>query len=272
MSRFRFALPIVLSVVALFIGCLWLRSYTRHSTVSIVPDLTGLNVVDAQQALADRDMVAMVIDSVYNDQAVKGGVVSQDPLAGAEVKPGRKVYLVLNAQRPPMIDMPDLVDLSKRQALSVMEILGLKVSGLEYRPDPCVDCGIEQRIDGDRVAAGTRVRRGSSIALVLGSGDQGERVPVPDLRGLTFAEVGAVLNMASLNQGVLVSCEGCNTSVDSTFARVFRQSPGAGGFDRIAMGSSIDVWLTMDTVGLAPVSGWNDPVHFEPNETNDTIH
>ncbi len=91
-------------------------------------------------------------------------------------------------------------------------------------------------------------------------------------KGLTFAEVGAVLNMASLNQGVLVSCEGCNTSVDSTFARVFRQSPGAGGFDRIAMGSSIDVWLTMDTVGLAPVSGWNDPVHFEPNETNDTIH
>ena len=269
MSRFRYFIPVAVAALALLLGWVWLRSYTRHTTVNIVPDLTGMNVEDAQAAAEDRDLLAVVVDSVHNERATKGGVVDQDPPAGAEVKPGRKIYLVLNAQQPPMIDMPDLVDLSKRQALSVMEILGLKVGSMEYRPDPCVDCVIEQRMDGEKVLSGARVRRGRSITLVLGSGDHGERVPIPDLRGLTFAEVSAVLNMASLNQGVVVSCQGCNSAADSALARVSRQSPSADGHERISLGGSVDIWLTMDTVGLTPVSDWNDPKRYHGNEPTD---
>jgi hypothetical protein len=75
------------------------------------------------------------------------------------VKPGRKVYLVLNANQPKMIDMPGLVDLSKRQAMSVLEIVGLKVKELQYRPDPCLDCVIEQRYKGLPIAANDKIRR-----------------------------------------------------------------------------------------------------------------
>jgi eukaryotic-like serine/threonine-protein kinase len=268
MNRVRYLLPVIAAGAILVLGWLWLRSYTRHGDINIVPDRMGTALDDARQALEDRDMLAVVIDSVFNEKAVKGGVVAQDPLAGSEVKPGRKVYLVLNAQQPPMIDMPDLVDLSKRQALSVMEILGLNVEELVYKPDPCVDCVIQQRVGGALVAPGSRVRSGSFVTLVLGSGDRGERVAIPDLYGLTHAEIASVLNMASLNIGLVVECVGCNTSADSSFARVVRQSPTANKSDRMALGGSIDVWLTMDTVGLTPREGRETP---DDNSVNDSI-
>ncbi len=151
-----------------------------------------------------------------------------------------------------MINMPKLVDLSKRQAISVMDIIGLKVEELQYRPDPCVDCVIAQLYKGKPILPESRIRRGEAITLVLGQGQHGSRVPVPDLRGLTNAEVQAVLNMSSLNLGVIATCDGCNTSGDSAFARVRRQSPGAGANNMISLGSAIDIWLTADTAGLHP--------------------
>lgn len=254
--------PLVVALLLLLGGWAWLRSYTRHSAIMRVPDLAGASFSEAEALLAKRDLTAVVIDSVYVDDRPKGSVVDQDPDAGMDVKPGRKVYLVLNASQPKMIDMPKLVDLSKRQALSVLEILGLRVKELQYKADPCVDCVIAQLYKGKPIAPDERIRRGEAVTLVLGAGERGERVPVPDLRGLTSADVQLVLNMASLNLGIVVECQGCNTAADSTFARVRRQSPQPGASNRIALGSAIDLWLTADTVGLRPESGWNDPARY----------
>jgi eukaryotic-like serine/threonine-protein kinase len=263
----RILLPVLLVVALFFSGWLWLRSYTKHNVAMRVPELQGMTLAEAQGMLESRELRALVIDSVYSDELPKGSVVEQDPAAGVEVKPGRKIYIVVNASEPKMIDMPRLVDLSKRQAISVLDIIGLKVQELQYRPDPCVDCVIAQLHKGQPIAAEARIRRGEAITLVLGSGDKGERVPVPDLEGLTHAEVQMVLNMASLNLGVLVECEGCNTAADSTLARVRRQSPSAHANDRIALGSTIDIWLTADTTGLVPSDGWNDPTRYSRNDT-----
>lgn len=245
--------PLLVAALLLLAGWSWLRSYTRHGTHVRVPDLSGLTLQEATEKLGKRDLFVEVIDSVHSDERPKGTVVEQDPVAGAEVKPDRKVYLVMNAMQPQMIDMPDLVDMSKRQAISVLEILGLRVAELRYEPDPCVDCVIEQLYREQPIAADAKVRKGEAIVLVLGSGESGERVPIPDLRGLTRGEVQAVVNMASLNLGVLVDCRGCNTPEDSAFARVYRQAPAPRENDRIALGGLIDVWLTADTTGLRPV-------------------
>lgn len=274
MTKFRkqiTSLVLPLFVLILFVGggSMWLRNYTRHGELMRVPDLQGLSVEEAAEMLANRRLYPVVIDSIHTEDVPKGSIVDQDPDAGSEVKPERKVYVVLNAMQPKMIDMPDLVDLSKRQAMSVLEIIGLKVKELEYRPDPCTDCVIEVRYKGQPIEADERIRSGEAITLVLGSGDKGERVLIPDLRGLTFAETGTVLNMASLNQGVVVECLGCNTRADSALARVRRQSPSADGRTRIHLGSMIDIWLTSDTSGLRPREGWNNPANYQEQDTLD---
>lgn len=270
-ARMKLLPPVLLAGLLLLAGWFALRSYTRHDTVVRIPDLAGMTMNTAQETLEARQLSAVVIDSVHREGGVPGSVVDQDPDMGAEVKPGRKVYLVMNAVQPPMIDMPRLEDLSKRQALSVLEILGLRVAGMVYRPDPCVDCVLEQQLDGQRIEAGARIRRGASVTLVLGSGVNGERVPVPDLHGLNGAELATLLNMASLNRGLVVVCDGCNTRGDSALARVYRQSPAPRADALIPMGSPIDVWLTMDTTGLRPQVGWNDPGRYATNDSIDAV-
>jgi eukaryotic-like serine/threonine-protein kinase len=266
-----FLLPLFLVALLLVAGWFWLQHYTRHDVTRRVPDLKGSGLDEARVILENRDLEALVIDSIYNHELAPGTVVDQDPPAGRDVKPGRKVYLVLNASQPKMIDMPRLVDLSKRQAISIMEIIGLRVEELQYRPDPCMDCVLDQLYKGEHIAPDTRIRRGESVTLVLGSGERGAKVPVPDLRGLTYAEVRMVMNMASMNMGAVVACEGCNTQEDSSFARVRRQSPSWDPNSRIAMGSMIDVWLTADTTGLRPAEDWDDPTRYMLEAPSDTI-
>lgn len=242
----------------------WLNIYTRHNAKAEVPDLKGLTVDEAKARLAEHDLHFEVIDSVYNDEAPKSTVVDQDPDAGEEVKPGRTIYLVMNAGQPKMLDMPQLVNLSKRQAISVLDIIGIKVKELQYRPDPCVDCVVAQLYKGKPIAAGDHIRRGDAISLVLGSGTEGEPVQVPDMRGVPYPELRAALMARSLNLGVVVECPGCNTAADSALARVARQSPEAFLNNMIGAGGMIDVWLTLDTAGLP---AWTPPALT--NGTND---
>jgi eukaryotic-like serine/threonine-protein kinase len=244
----------------------WLNMYTRHNAKATVPDLKGLTVEEARARLAEHDLVFEVIDSVYNDEAPKSTVVDQDPDAGKEVKPGRTIYLVMNAGQPKMLDMPQLVNLSKRQAISVLDIIGLKVKELQYRPDPCVDCVVAQLYKGKAITPETRIRRGESITLVLGSGMDGERVQVLDVRGLRLAELRDVLNMASLNLGVVVECKGCNTATDSALARVARQSPEPYANNLIGVGGMIDIWLTTDTLGMKPGINWKDSLQKDTTD------
>lgn len=263
--------PVVVAAALLLAGWAWLRWYTRHNVTARVPDLQGQTLGEATAMLTKRELLALVIDSLYTDELPKGSVVDQDPDAGKEVKPGRTVYLTLNASQPKMIDMPKVTQISKRQAVSVLEILGLKVREVQYRPEPrFVDLVLEQLHKGRPIKPGTRIKRGEAITLVVGShlGVQGGQAMVPDLKGLTFAEVGMVANMAGVKLGIVVDCEGCNTPADSAFARVRRQSPPAGG-NTMTLGGTIDIWLTTDTVGLVPAAGWDDPVIYSISDTTD---
>jgi beta-lactam-binding protein with PASTA domain len=245
--------PVLIAGLLVGGAWLWLSMYARHNVTVKVPDLRAMGFGEAKALLEKNGLRAEVIDSVYNDDAPKGSVVSQDPDSGKFVKPDRTIYLVMNARQPKMLNMPDLVNLSKRQAISVLEILGLKVASMEYRPDPCMDCVLAQLYEGKPIAADARIRKGESITLVLGKGQEGERVQVPDLRGMQFEEMKAVLNLASLNLGLVVEVQGCgNSGCDTALARVVRQSPEPAPDALISPGSQVDVWLTMDSTTVTP--------------------
>lgn len=245
--------PVAIAALVLLGAWLWLGSYTRHGVGTKVPDLRTRTIEEATQRLEAMGLRAEVIDSVYNDDVPKGSVVDQDPDSGRFVKPDRTVYLIMNASQPKMLNMPDLVNLSKRQAISVLDIIGLKVTEMQYRPDPCLDCVLAQLYQGGPIAADARIRKGESVTLVLGKGQNGERVPVPDLRGMGFEEMKAVLNLASLNLGLVVEVSGCgNSGCDTALAKVARQSPTPGPDDMISPGGMVDVWLMMDSTSVSP--------------------
>lgn len=117
---------VILAAVLGWIAMAWLGYWTDHGKTAIVPSVKGLPYEQALAVIAEADMVCELSDSVYDDKAKRGSVIEQNPRPGNEVKPGRTVYLTVNAFYPRMVTVPALTDISLRQAKSILSGLGIK--------------------------------------------------------------------------------------------------------------------------------------------------
>lgn len=194
--------------------------YTHHGRTIVVPDLEGLSEPAAGDLLDSYQLRYQINDSIFDDERDKGTISSQDPVPGTEVKKNRTIYLTLVAIMPEMVPMPDLTDLSLRQAMSMLETHGLKPGLLEYRPDIARDAVLRQKYKGGIIEPGTLIEKGTAIDLVLGEGLGQHSVLVPIVIGMTPDEAVLALNAASLNVGNAFYLDD-----DSLFVRVYRQQP-----------------------------------------------
>ena len=157
----------VLAVVILFF---WLDHYTRHGDVAEVPDVCGLYYLDADIALSEGGMRSTVIDSMYIDGMEKGIVLDQVPRAGSAVKHGRTIYLTINALSPRKIAVPELRNLSYRQAEAIVKGLGLSAPQIIYWNSEYKDLVLNVMADGRPVEAGDRLPVTARITFSVGNG------------------------------------------------------------------------------------------------------
>jgi beta-lactam-binding protein with PASTA domain len=116
--------------------------------------------------------------------------------------------------------MPELKDLTVRQAVTTLRTNGLKIRRLLFTPYFAGNSVLGQYYDGDTLLAGTEILEGSEIDLLAGLGDnQSSRVPY--VVGLTRDDARGSLQMASLNAGQ----EHYLDRVDPLHSRVYRQYP-----------------------------------------------
>lgn len=165
-------LALAILVVILFFTSVvyYLSSYTRHGEFIVLPNLSKTTVAAAEQQLKSLDLKYIIIDSVYVENSPPGIVINQNPYVGAHVKKGRNIYLYITASTPPMVEMPKLVDQSFRQAKNLLENAGLKVGNLTYKLDPAPGVVLTQKFNGKPIAAGTKLKKGSSIDLEVAKG------------------------------------------------------------------------------------------------------
>jgi len=228
---------LLLWITLKFIGC-----YTRHGVEILVPNLIGINIHEIGQLASSENLEFVVIDSVYQDGFEKGAVVLQDPPARAMVKKGRKVYLTIMSSQPEMVSMPNLVDLSLRQALGLLKTAGLKVGKLEYVDNFAKNAVLDQQFEDAFITPGTKLEKGSFIKMTMGKGLDTEKIPIPFLIGKTEDEAYDLLNNASLNVGAINYFD----EKDKIHSRVYLQSPSPRADTSLVFGSSIDLWLRSD--------------------------
>ena len=164
-------LGIVLASVALLIGALFfLDSYTRHGDSVEIPDVRGLDEQTAKSKLEAVGLLAEVTDTGYVYRATPYSVLEQSLLPDEKVKPGRTLYLTINADGPRKIALPDVADnCSRREAEDKLKVLGFKLGATEYIVgDPEWVYGI--KVNGRDVSAGTRVSVNTPVVLVVGAG------------------------------------------------------------------------------------------------------
>src|SRR5665647_2654080 len=121
-------------------------------------------------AAQEKDMRVEVFDSVFMADLKKGTVVIQHPEAGLKVKRNRKIFLTMNAINPEKIEMPNLVDLTFKQASAKIESFGLKLGHISYEPNIAVNLVLAQQLHGSPLPPGDSIAKGTAIDLVLGKG------------------------------------------------------------------------------------------------------
>ncbi len=147
-------------------------SYTQHGIMVTVPDFKGKYIAELPDFIKNKKLRYEIIDSIYTPQQTPGTILRQDPEKDNEVKENRIVYLYITSMLPPQIIMPKLVDRSSRQAIGMIESYGLKAK-ITYVYDACKNCVIKQLYKDKEITAGTWVKKGSVIELLVGKGNGG---------------------------------------------------------------------------------------------------
>jgi eukaryotic-like serine/threonine-protein kinase len=238
----HFSIAILLLLILILIIGWSLNFYTQHGKELEVPPLTGINYDEIKNSDLTESFQFVVIDSVYDDHFNKGEIVLQDPIQGSKVKKGRKIYLTTVATQPENVSMPNLKDLSLRQALNELRANGLKLEKLTYIKYFARNAVVAQLIDGDTILPGDRTLKGTPVELILGKGLQNDLQEVPFLIGLTEQEAIRRLNLSSFNVGYLTY----DDSRDKLHTRVYQQQPPGIDGQKADYGSYIDLWFRSD--------------------------
>ncbi len=212
-----------------------IKKITKHGQAITLPDYSGLFIDELDN---ENDFEFFVIDSIHDATREKGSIVAQDPLPESKVKEGRKVYLTVVAMLPEQVAMPNLIDLTLRQAKSILETYGLSVSSLKYVPDIAKNAVLQQNYKGKKIKQGVLLEKGSKINLVLGEGLHQERISVPLLIGKKRNQAISILHASSLNVGSEIFEDGNDTSK----IRVYKQSPRASELKIIKLGQAVNLW------------------------------
>jgi beta-lactam-binding protein with PASTA domain len=228
----------------LVIFALSLNALTHHGESLTVPAVTGKKLPDVQALLDEKGFEIVIQDSVYYDSLPPLTIIKQVPEADAVVKVNRSIYITVNRVVPPDIEMPNLVGYSLRNAEMTLKNMGLRLGDTTSRPDFAKNSVLEQLYNDNTIAPGTKIKVGSRISLVVGSGVGNENMLVPTLVGLTYAEARMLAEAQGLTIGAVVPSP---LVKDEAAAYVVKQSPSAkdaqGRQYRIRPGQMIDVWL-----------------------------
>lgn len=129
-------LIIILLVAAAGLGIVYFSFaiFTRHGESSVVPSVEKMSYTKAIEILHHNGFRVDIRDSLYKEDEKPGYVIEQFPKANSRVKPGRRIFLYINAVHPKEVIIDDdnnpredaLKSTSFRQGMARLEELGFK--------------------------------------------------------------------------------------------------------------------------------------------------
>lgn len=245
-------LAFLLISVIISITLFRLKSYTRHGESFPVPNFSGLTIDEIEAVAKQNDIEYKIIDSIHFNDAEPGVVVEQVPEAGFKVKRNRIVFLTINSTVPEKVILPKLTDISFRQAQALIENCGIILGTITYQPSEYNNLVLKVQQNSREITEGDIILKGSSVDLVIGSSSGIQDTPLPDLTGKTFSEAEAILTTNMLNTGVLICDETILSSEDTLRAIIWKQYPNFKNTRIVSLGTSIDLWLTLDSLKIQP--------------------
>ncbi len=158
----------------------WLDVYTRHGEAVEVPDVKGLKMDEATGVLEQSGLQYNVIDSVFSKDVEPGAIVELVPGAGQKVKEGRIVFITVNALTSQMATIPEVEDLSLRQAYALLKARGFERIDVEYVAGDYKDLAVAVELRGRVLKKDEHVPLTAPLVLKVSSGEA--EMPVDSLQ------------------------------------------------------------------------------------------
>lgn len=198
--RNRIILAVALLVIAagaIYVMDRWVMpTYTNYNEGITVPDITKLSLEQAQATLEQYGLRHEVLDRRAHAAFPADYIIDQAPPVGQIVKPDRKVYLTVNTTENPSVTVPDLVNMSLRNARIQLENYGLAVGTISYESSRFRSTVLRQSIP-----AGETVDQGTVVDLAISDGLGDQMVTVPELEGLLLSDAQQAIREAGLRIG-----------------------------------------------------------------------
>ncbi len=256
----------ILAILLLLVFFYWyLPMSTNHGETITVPDVRGVAFEDLDDFLESRDLRFEVTeDSGFTTSQPALTVLRQFPLPDSKVKEKRKIYVTLNAVRPPLVRMPKLVGGSVKNALLVLKTYDLEHAATRYVEDLAFNYVLEQRVDGREVLEGEKIPKGSKVELIAGNGLGNQILNAPNLLGLDsesaqFAIVGSGLKIGEIKyekerKAVIKVEQGDEVAYRKESVApgtVYQQVPDVG--ERMRLGQMVDIYIYRpDSINTKP--------------------
>lgn len=255
----NFLIAAAVAIILLAILLIGLRQYTQHGVEITVPEITELYLEEARIILESEGLHIEVIDSTYSTKVPQGTIVEQTPLAGSKVKHGRTIYVIQNAQMRRPVVLPELRDMSLRQAKATLSSLGLVIDSIAYEPSAYRDIVLDIRMGDSIINAGTRVSEGSPVLLIVGKGQGTEEVTIPTVVGKSLDDARSWLLSHALTVGI-VQYDIPPTEENKLQYIVYSQEPASGTV--VVEGTSVNIKLSMDIEKTVTADNEQDEEEF----------
>lgn len=170
--------------------------YTKYNEGVTVPDVSRISLEEAEELLTSIGLRYEVADRRANSAFPANYVIDQAPSANVIVKPNRKIYLTVNAEVKPKVQVPNVVNLSLRNAQIQLQNYGLQVGSISYESSRFKNAVLRQSIP-----EGVAVDKGTTIDLVVSDGLGDKIVEIPTIIGLRLPDAQLKLREAGLRVG-----------------------------------------------------------------------
>ena len=190
-----------------------------------VPAVKGLDQATAADAIAGANLAVGAITEAFDTKVEAGAIVSSAPKAGASVKPGTPVDLIVS-KGPEPVPVPDIEGRKIASAKDALGEVGLKADVTQKFSEEVKD-GVVISV---KPKAGTIVDAGTRVAVVVSKGPP--PVVVPNLIDMPRDKAVSTLRGLGLRVNVV---EG----EFSPLNRVISQDPAAG--TSIPKGSTVTI-------------------------------
>ena len=238
----------ILLILVVYFG---LKLGTRHNSIIKVPNFMGMTLDKAERLAEDEDLQLVVRDSIFDIDLPGGTIVDQlpriSPLREVTVKPGRKIYVTVNAYTRRKVDVPYVAKQTLRQALNQLQRAGLSIERLEYKQDmTSTDYVTKQSIGNEEITPSSKLRVpvGTGITLQVNYQPQEMTTTTPRLVGLNLQQAKSALWDHGLNVADVVYDDSVDDIIACRKARVYKQSSKIGSHQH--RGGEVSLHLTCD--------------------------